>query len=107
MFVGLWGFMDDVRMGLFMKNRGFFVSRIRGCGHTFGVCDLTFPARASEPWTLPMIAVFSLLGDLGLRFLGDGFWQMDLGGGSERVVFALYTGLALAAFGVNGETYRG
>lgn len=63
-----------------------------------------------------MIAVFSLLGDLGLRFLGDGFWQMDLGGGgfralvgggSERVVFGLYTGLALAGFGVNGETYRG
>ncbi len=25
--------------------------------HTLGVCDLTLPARASEPWTLPMIAV--------------------------------------------------
>jgi hypothetical protein len=25
--------------------------------HTFGVCDLTFPARAREPCTLPMIAV--------------------------------------------------
>lgn len=24
---------------------------------TLGVCDLTFPARASDPWTLPMIAV--------------------------------------------------
>ena len=24
---------------------------------TFGVCDLTFPARASDPWTLPMMAV--------------------------------------------------
>ena len=24
--------------------------------HTLGVCDLTLPARASEPWTLPMIA---------------------------------------------------
>ena len=23
---------------------------------TFGVCDLTLPARAREPWTLPMIA---------------------------------------------------
>ena len=22
---------------------------------TFGVCDFTFPARASEPWTLPMV----------------------------------------------------
>lgn len=29
--------------------------------HTFGVCDLTFPARASEPWTLPMIAVYLLM----------------------------------------------
>ena len=26
-------------------------------GFTLGVCDLTLPARASEPWTLPMIAV--------------------------------------------------
>ena len=25
--------------------------------HTLGVCDLTLPARASDPWTLPMIAV--------------------------------------------------
>jgi len=24
---------------------------------TFGVCDLTFPARARDPWTFPMIAV--------------------------------------------------
>ena len=24
---------------------------------TLGVCDLTLPARASEPWTLPMLAV--------------------------------------------------
>ena len=24
--------------------------------HTLGVCDLTFPARASEPWAFPMIA---------------------------------------------------
>lgn len=24
---------------------------------TLGVCDLTLPARASDPWTLPMIAV--------------------------------------------------
>ena len=23
---------------------------------TLGVCDLTLPARASEPWTLPMLA---------------------------------------------------
>ena len=23
--------------------------------HTFGVCDLTLPARAREPWTFPMI----------------------------------------------------
>lgn len=23
---------------------------------TLGVCDLTFPARARDPWTLPMIA---------------------------------------------------
>jgi hypothetical protein len=28
-----------------------------GCIRTFGVCDLTLPARASEPWTFPMIAV--------------------------------------------------
>jgi len=28
---------------------------------TFGVCDLTLPARASEPWTLPMIAGYLLL----------------------------------------------
>lgn len=28
---------------------------------TLGVCDLTFPARASDPWTLPMIAVASNL----------------------------------------------
>ncbi len=28
-----------------------------GCVHTFGVCDLTLPARAREPWTLPMMAV--------------------------------------------------
>lgn len=31
-------------------------------GLTLGVCDLTFPARASEPWTLPMIAVCSFDG---------------------------------------------
>lgn len=29
--------------------------------HTFGVCDLTFPARAREPWTLPMIAGYLLM----------------------------------------------
>merc|ERR1712168_843554 len=28
---------------------GFFFS----CASTFGVCPLTFPARASDPWTLP------------------------------------------------------
>jgi hypothetical protein len=27
---------------------------------TFGVCDLTLPARARDPWTLPMIAVCQL-----------------------------------------------
>lgn len=30
-------------------------------GHTFGVCDLTFPARARDPWTLPMIASYNSL----------------------------------------------
>ena len=25
---------------------------------TFGVCDLTLPARARDPWTLPMIAAY-------------------------------------------------
>jgi len=24
--------------------------------HTFGVCDLTFPARANDPWTFPIFA---------------------------------------------------
>ena len=33
---------------------------------TFGVCDLTLPARASEPWTLPMIAVCGV--QVGLMF---------------------------------------
>ena len=28
-----------------------------GLYRTFGVCDLTFPARARDPWTLPMFAV--------------------------------------------------
>lgn len=28
-----------------------------GVYRTLGVCDLTLPARASEPWTLPMLAV--------------------------------------------------
>lgn len=27
-----------------------------GVYRTLGVCDLTLPARASEPWTLPMLA---------------------------------------------------
>lgn len=31
---------------------------------TFGVCDLTFPARARDPWTLPMLAVYGLLMEL-------------------------------------------
>lgn len=48
-------------------------------GGTLGVCDLTFPARAREPWTLPMIAgyrVFVLFKDSvvsGLR-LGLCLW---------------------------------
>lgn len=32
---------------------------VDGCGErTFGVWDLTLPARAREPWTLPMTAVW-------------------------------------------------
>ena len=39
---------------------------------TFGVWDLTLPARAREPWTLPMIAFrcqeyVIIVGDMGRR----------------------------------------
>jgi hypothetical protein len=39
---------------------------------TFGVWDLTLPARAREPWTLPMIvfrcqAYVIIVGDMGRR----------------------------------------
>merc|ERR1712093_730716 len=27
-------------------------------GSTLGVCDLTLPARAREPWTLPMLSIY-------------------------------------------------
>jgi hypothetical protein len=41
--------------------RGFAITVLRDCREgtserTFGVWDLTLPARAREPWTLPMIA---------------------------------------------------
>ena len=34
---------------------------------TFGVWDLTFPARARDPWTFPMIAVYRLLFVMAFR----------------------------------------
>lgn len=30
--------------------------------HTFGVCDLTFPARANDPWTFPILASYAYVG---------------------------------------------
>ena len=43
--------------------------------HTLGVCDFTFPARASEPWTLPMIAFV-------VDVDGSGFGELLWGGQS-------------------------
>lgn len=47
------------------------------CGSTFGVWDLTFPARARDPWTFPMIAVYRVCGcrsritiEISYRLLG-------------------------------------
>ena len=76
----------DARWAL--RNTVWLQSEKKGCGleawqrggrreggNTLGVCDLTFPARASEPCTFPMIAVVSVVlcavgpagsGELGL-----------------------------------------
>ena len=40
-----------------MQDEGLWVFR-NGVFRTLGVCDLTLPARASEPWTLPMVTVY-------------------------------------------------
>ena len=42
---------------------------------TFGVCDLTLPARASEPWTFPMIAVGAVTVSCALAAV---IWRWDV-----------------------------
>ena len=39
---------------------------------TFGVCDFTFPARARDPWTLPMMTVEVIKWFDGYTESGDG-----------------------------------
>ena len=58
-------------MRLHARPVGFFFF---SCGGTLGVWPRTLPARASEPWTLPV--------GLGVFGGGGGCWQREGGGGA-------------------------